>query len=143
MITYGLHFNNGNSSQLLAYSDADWGGIADTRHSTSAYVIFLGQNPISWSSNKQRTVARFFTEAEYRAVASDVAELNWLTNLLHELRVKLPRAPKIFVITLASLTYVCNPVFHSRMKHVAIDFHFVREQVESRKFSIHHIPTGA
>ena len=29
------------------------------------------------------------------------------------------------------------------MKHVAIDFHFVRDQVESRKISVHHIPTGA
>ncbi|KAH0637403.1 hypothetical protein KY289_037318 [Solanum tuberosum] len=142
-ITYGLHFKRGDSSQLLAYSDADWGGIPDTRHSTSAYVIFLGKNPISWCSNKQRTVARSSTEAEYRAVASVVAELNWLTNLLQELWVKLPCPPKVFCDNIG-VTYLCrNPVFHSRMKHVAIDFHFVRDQVESGKISVHHIPTGA
>ncbi|KAH0729056.1 hypothetical protein KY289_000244 [Solanum tuberosum] len=142
-LTYGLHFKHGNSSQLLAYSDADWGGIPDTRHSTSAYIIFLGKNPISWCSNKQHTVARSSTEAEYKAVASAVAELNWLTNLLQELRVKLPCPPKLFCDNIG-VTYLCrNPVFHSRMKHVAIDFHFVRDQVESRQISVHHIPTGA
>ncbi|KAH0764589.1 hypothetical protein KY285_000460 [Solanum tuberosum] len=142
-ITYGLHFKRGNSSQLLAYSNADWGGIPDTRHFTSAYVIFLGKNPISWCSNKQRTVAKSSTEAEYRAVASVVAELNWLTNLLQGLRVKLPCPPKVFCDNIG-VTYLCrNPVFHSRMKHVAIDFHFVRDQVESGRNSVHHIPIGA
>ncbi|KAH0729323.1 hypothetical protein KY289_000511 [Solanum tuberosum] len=142
-ITYGLHFKYGNSSQLLAYSDVDWGGIPDTRHFTSAYVIFLGKNSISWCSNKQHTVARSSTEVEYRDVASVVAELNWLTNLLQELWVKLSCPPKVFCDNIG-VTYLChNPVFHSRMKHVAIDFHFVHDQVESGKISVHHIPTGA
>uniref|UniRef100_A0A3Q7HMS5 Reverse transcriptase Ty1/copia-type domain-containing protein n=1 Tax=Solanum lycopersicum TaxID=4081 RepID=A0A3Q7HMS5_SOLLC len=97
-ITYGLHFKHGNSSQLLAYSDADWDGILDTRHSTFQ-----------------------------RIVGSVVAKLNWLMNLLQELRVKMCR----------------NPVFHNLMKHFAINSHFVRNQVESRQISVHHIPTGA
>ncbi|KAK2997553.1 hypothetical protein RJ639_024842 [Escallonia herrerae] len=42
--------------------------------------------PISWCSKKQRSVSRSSTEAEYRAVAAALAETNWLTNLLRELR---------------------------------------------------------
>ncbi|KAH0725923.1 hypothetical protein KY284_001788 [Solanum tuberosum] len=76
-------------------------------------------------------------------VASVVAELNWLTNLLQELWVKLPCHPKVFCDNIG-VTYLCrNPVFHSRIKHIAIDFHFFRDQVESRQISVRHIPTGA
>jgi hypothetical protein len=39
-------------------------------------------------------------------------------------------------------TYVCaNPVFHSRMKHVAIDFFFVRDQVARKQLRIAHVHT--
>ncbi|KAL5545552.1 hypothetical protein UlMin_005239 [Ulmus minor] len=61
---------------LKAYSDADWAGDKDDFSSTSAYVIYLGRNPVSWSSKKQKTIARSSTEAEYRSVANAAAELN-------------------------------------------------------------------
>ena len=109
------------------YSDADWAGDPTDRTSTTGYILFYGSNPISWSSKKQKTVARSSTEAEYRAVASALAETNWVTNLLSELRVPLTAIPKIMCDNVGT-TYLCqNPVFHSRMKHIAIDFHFVRE----------------
>ena len=60
--------------------------------STSGYVVYFGQNAISWSSKKQHTVARSSTEAEYRDVATVVVETNWLMNLLKELHIALPRA---------------------------------------------------
>ena len=60
---------------LHGFSDADWAGNPDDRTSTGAFLIFLGANPISWSSTKQRSVARSSTEAEYHAITVVAAEL--------------------------------------------------------------------
>ena len=63
-------------AQLHAFSDADWARNKDDFTSTSANIVYLGRNPISWSSKKQRSVARSSTEAEYRSIANTAAELN-------------------------------------------------------------------
>ena len=61
---------------LHAFSNVDWVGNKDEFSSASVYVVYLGRNSISWSSKKQRGVARSSTEVEYRSVATTAAELN-------------------------------------------------------------------
>ncbi|KAK3004360.1 hypothetical protein RJ639_020191 [Escallonia herrerae] len=124
---------------LLVYSDSDWAGDPTDRTSTTGYVTYLGSTPISWCSKKQRSVSRSSTEAEYRAVAAALAETNWLTNLLRELRFPLKAIPRILCDNVGT-TYICeNPVFHSKMKHIAIDFHFVRDQVQRKEVEVKHL----
>ena len=127
---------------LHAFSDADWAGNQDDRTSTSAYVVFLGSNAISWCSRKQRSVARSSTEAEYRVVATTASEVIWLTSLLRELMIPMAGPPTIYCDNIGA-TYLCsNPIFHSRMKHIAIDFHFVREKVQSNQLCISHVSSA-
>jgi hypothetical protein len=63
---------------LVVYTDADWGGCPDTRRPTSGFVVFLGDNLVSWSSKRQPVVSRSSAEAEYRVVANGVAKVAWL-----------------------------------------------------------------
>ncbi|KAK3004627.1 hypothetical protein RJ639_019504 [Escallonia herrerae] len=126
-------------NRLLVYSDSDWAGDPTDRTSTTGYVTYLGSTPISWCSKKQRSVSRSSTEAKYRAVAAALAETNWLTNLLRELRFPLKAIPRILCDNVGT-TYICeNPVFHSKMKHIAIDFHFVRDQVQRKEVEVKHL----
>ena len=61
----GLLLRLSRQTDLVVYSDVDWAGCPNTRKSTSNYVVFLGDNLISWSSKRQTAVSRSSAEAEY------------------------------------------------------------------------------
>lgn len=135
----GLFLRRDSKCDLHAFSDADWAGNPDDRTSTSANIIFLGRNPIAWSSKKQKSVARSSTEAEYKSVASTSADVTWVRNLLAELQVNISSTPVIYCDNLSATYVAANPVFHSRMKHIAVDYHFVRSQVQNGSLRVTHV----
>jgi hypothetical protein len=110
---YGLHLHKRPSTDLVAYSDADWAGCPDTRKSTSGFGVYLGDNLVSWASKRQHTVSRSSTEAEYRAIANVVAESCWLRQLLTELhqpvtRTSPPTLCSINARSMSRLTYTSS-----------------------------------
>ena len=55
--------------------------------------------------------------------------------LLTELH--LPSAvPTLWCDNLSAISLASNPVFHARTKHIAVDYHYVREQVVSKKLVV-------
>ncbi|GKB79723.1 ribonuclease H-like domain-containing protein [Tanacetum coccineum] len=78
-----------STTDLVAYSYADWVGFPTTRRLTSGYYVFLGNNLLSWSSKRQPTLSHSSAEAEYRGVANAVAGTCWLWNLLREMHTPL------------------------------------------------------
>ncbi|KAK0570922.1 hypothetical protein LWI29_008499 [Acer saccharum] len=135
----GILIHRDSPITFHAFSDVDWVGNKDDYSSTGAYIVYLGRNPISWSSKKQHTIARSSTEAEYRTVASTAAKLNWVCFLLTDLGLTLPIVPIIYCDNVEATQLCSNPIFHSRMKHVAIDFHFIRDQVQFESLRVTHV----
>lgn len=66
--TGGLHFAR-SDLQLSAFSDSVWAADPCDRKSVTGNVLFLGRNPVLWTSKKQRSVSKSSTEAEYKAMA--------------------------------------------------------------------------
>ena len=114
---------------LSAYCDANWAGDPVDRRSISGIVVFFRNCPITWSAKKQSTISRSSTEAEYRALASTVAELYWIRMFLRDLGIFLSTPPLRWCDNISALAIASNPVFHSRTKHIEVDYHFVREKV--------------
>lgn len=135
----GLTLHKNSPLTLHAYSNADWARDKDDYISTTSYIVYLGKNPISWTSRKQHTRACSSTEAGYRAVENATAEILWVGNLFQELGHKMSPAPVIYCDN-ASATYVsANPVFHSKMKHLRLDYHYVRENGKCGKLRVAYI----
>jgi hypothetical protein len=124
-LTYGLLLRHSSSSDLDAYTDTAWAGCLDTRCSTSAYVVFLGDNLVSWSAKKHTIIYHSSAEAEYRAVANDIGEATWLRQLFHELQAPLSRCILVYCDNISVVYLSTIPVQHQRTKHVKIDLHFI------------------
>ena len=57
-INLGCTYRKGKEGLILrGYSDSDMAGDVDDRKSTTGMVFYLGPNPISWNSQKQKVVA--------------------------------------------------------------------------------------
>jgi len=141
-VAAGLHLGVGSVDSLTAYSDADWARCPDSRHSTSGYYVYLGDNLVSWSSKRQTTVFRSSAEAEYRAVAHVVAECCSLRQLLQELHLPLAKATIVYCDNVSAVYMTANPIHHRRTKHIEIDIHFVGEKVALGEVRVLHVPSS-
>lgn len=136
----GINFTHDTDFTLRAYSDSDWGGCSSTRRSTGGFSTFLGSNLISWASQKQPTVSRSSTEAEYRSLSETATELAWICHVLRELGIPQPVTPELYCDNLSSVHLTANPAYHKRSKHFEIDWHYVRERVALGVLIVKHVP---
>ncbi|KAL3361478.1 hypothetical protein AABB24_014391 [Solanum stoloniferum] len=126
----GILMNANVDNQLTAYCDADWASCPNNRKSITGYMITYGSSLISWKSKKQDTISRSSAEAEYRSLASTVAEIVWLVGLFKELGVKMKLHVPVYNDSKSAIQIAANPVFHERTKHIDIDCHFIRKKVQ-------------
>ncbi|KAH0749429.1 hypothetical protein KY290_028661 [Solanum tuberosum] len=126
----GILMSANVDNQLTAYCDADWASCPNNRKSITGYMITYGSSLISWKSKKQDTISRSSAEAEYRSLASTVAEIVWLVGLFKELGVKMKLPVPVYSDSKSAIQIAANPVFHERTKHIDIDCHFIREKVQ-------------
>ncbi|GKA07113.1 ribonuclease H-like domain-containing protein [Tanacetum coccineum] len=141
ILDYGLQLFSSSTTDLVAYSDADWTGCPTTRRSTSVYCVFLSNNLLSWSSKRQPTLSRSSAEAEYRGVANAVTETCWLRNLLRELHTSLTSATLVYCDNVSAVYLSCNPVQHQRTKHIEIDIHFVHDLFAAGQVRVLYVPS--
>ena len=100
---WGQEFKYGKAAEeVTMFTDSDWAGCKETRKSSSAGVVVLGENALKAYTRKQKIIARSSAEAELYAAALGASELKGIVSLLCALlrescdlkgRINLPGAP--------------------------------------------------
>jgi transposase InsO family protein len=137
---FALEFKAGDSIQLEAFADANWGGDVQTRRSTTGYLVF-SNGPVSWRSCLQRSVALSTAEAELMAVCEAACEVIWWRQLLFELGFPQPMPTTIFNDNQACIAMTDHDVNHSRAKHIELRYKKVRELVDELKVTVKYVST--
>ncbi|GKE47825.1 hypothetical protein Tco_1479083, partial [Tanacetum coccineum] len=107
----GLWYLKDSGFELIAYSNADHTGCKYDCKSTSGGLQFLGGKLVSWSSKKQDCIAMSTAEAD----------------CLHAVH--------------NAIAISCNPVQHSKTKHIDIQYHFIKEHVVKGTVELYFVGT--
>jgi hypothetical protein len=134
-------FVKSSSTTITMFADADWAGCPNDHRSTGGFAVFFGTNLVSWSARKQETVSRSSIEVEYKALPNATAEVMWIQTLLKELEVPSPRSAQLWFDNIGATYLTSNLIFHTRMKHIEVDYHFVRERVAQGSLEVRPIST--
>ena len=138
---YGLDYRQGDGVRLAGCTDLDWAGCASDRKNTSRCCFDLGTAVVSWFSRKQKSVALSLFEAEYMVASQASCEIIWLHKMLVGLFGQRLRPTVIYYDNQSCIKLMENPMFHDRLKHMEIRYHFIRDCVQRGAVKLEYIST--
>eukprot|EP00253_Pinus_taeda_P006664 PITA_06664 len=106
-------------------------------HGTSDYGLCY---QVSWMSTKQSIVALSTTEAEYMAATHASKEVFWLQRLCSSMGF-VQEAIRIDCDSKSAIFLAKNPAYHSKKKHIDVQYHFVRDMIEDKKVLLVKVDT--
>ncbi|GJQ90818.1 retrovirus-related pol polyprotein from transposon TNT 1-94 [Tanacetum coccineum] len=109
--------------------DADHARYKNDCKSTLGGLQFLGEKLVSWSSKKQDCIVMSTAETEYVSLSTCCAQVIWMRTQLLDYGYKYNKIP-MYCNSKSSIAISCNPVQHSRTKHIDIRYHFINKHVE-------------
>jgi hypothetical protein len=137
----GIFYEAKNQVQVHGYIDADWADNVFDRRSTNGFMFSFRSGAVSWSSKKQPTIALSSTKVEYRGVAIVACEVVWLQKLLSNLGQSVDALVAIYCDNISSILHANNPVYHAKIKHIEVHYHFIREKVLPKEIDLVHVNT--
>nr|GFA86834.1 retrovirus-related Pol polyprotein from transposon TNT 1-94 [Tanacetum cinerariifolium] len=128
-VNMGLWYTKDSGFELTGFLDADYAGCKDTFKSTSGGAQFLGEKLVSWSLKKQDCMALSTAEAEYVSLSACCSQVLWMRTQLTDYGFHFDKI-LIYCDSKSAIDISCNLVQHSRTKHIAVRFHYIKEYVE-------------
>nr|GEU99311.1 zinc finger, CCHC-type [Tanacetum cinerariifolium] len=120
-------------------NDSSYGVNTQEGKGTTGIIFYYGESPISWSTKKQATIALSSCESEFIAATTASIQALWLKRLLSKLTDSQEEKVTIQVDNKSAISLMKNLVFHGRSKHIATNYHFIRECVERKDIQVEFV----
>ena len=138
--TKGLWYPNDDKFDLVAFSDADYGGCKIDAKSTTTGCQFLGGRLVSWQCKKQASVSVSTCESEYVAASSCCSQVLWIQQQMRDYGLQFHKTP-IYCDNESAIALAKDSVHHSKAKHIHIRYHFIRDCYEKKLIDVVKIHT--
>ncbi|GJS12216.1 retrovirus-related pol polyprotein from transposon TNT 1-94 [Tanacetum coccineum] len=135
-----LMYLTSSRPDIMFATYADHAGCHLDRKSTYGSVQFLGDKLVCWSSKKQNYVSISNAEYEYVAVSGCCAQVLWMRTQLTDYSFFYDKVP-IYCDLKSAIAISCNPVQHTRTKHIDVRYHFIKDRVEKGTIELYFVGT--
>ena len=115
------------------------------RKSSQGFLVKLFGAPILWKAGKQATVTTSTTEAELLSLSAGASELYSLKRLFQGLEFNLGRpVTTILYDNQQTIRLITSeiPQLTTRLKHVDIRQHWLRQEVQAKRLAIEYLPSS-
>ncbi|GJR17050.1 ribonuclease H-like domain, reverse transcriptase, RNA-dependent DNA polymerase [Tanacetum coccineum] len=136
---HGITYKHNGGNKIHGYSDSSYGVNTQEGKGTTGIIFYYGESPISWSTQKQATVALSSCESEFITTTTAATQALWLKRLLSKLTHTQEEKITIQVDNKSAIALMKNPVFHGRSKHIDTKYHFIRECVEREDIQVEFV----
>nr|GEX09766.1 ribonuclease H-like domain, reverse transcriptase, RNA-dependent DNA polymerase [Tanacetum cinerariifolium] len=133
---HGITYKHNGGNKIHGYNDSSYGVNTQEGKGTTGVIFYYGESPISWSTQKQATVALSSCESEFIVATTAATQALWLKRLLSKLTHSEEDKVTIRVDNKSAIALMKNPVFYGRSKHIDTKYHFIRECVEREDIQV-------
>ena len=135
----GITYRKGGIVKPVGYSDSSYADDALTRKSSAGYVFLSAGGAVGWKAKTQQRVSTSTGEAEYVGVYEGGRQAKWMTSWYFELDQYFDLPVTVHCDNEAALALAKNASGHSRVKHVEVKTHWIRDAVEHGEVHIEPI----
>nr|GEV78007.1 hypothetical protein [Tanacetum cinerariifolium] len=135
-----LMYVTSSRPDIMFATYADHAGCHLDQKSTSGSVQFLGDKLVCWLSKKHNCVSISTAESEYVAVSICYAQVLWMRTQLTDYGFFYDKVP-ICCDSKSASAISCNPVQHTRTKHIDVRYHFIKDHVEKGTIELYFVGT--
>ncbi|GJS74935.1 hypothetical protein Tco_0724816 [Tanacetum coccineum] len=139
-VNMGLWYTKDSCFELTRSLYVDYAGCKDTFKSTSGGAQFLGEKLVSWSSKKQDYTSLSTAEAEYVSLSACCAQIFFMRTQLLDYGFHFSKIP-IYCDSKLAIAISCNLVQHSRTKHIAVRYHFIKDHIQEGTIELFFVKT--
>nr|GFA03075.1 ribonuclease H-like domain, reverse transcriptase, RNA-dependent DNA polymerase [Tanacetum cinerariifolium] len=82
---YGITYKHNEGNKIHRYSDSSYGVNTQEGKGTTGIIFYYRESPISWSTQKQATIALLSCESKFIAATAAATQALWLKKLLSRL----------------------------------------------------------
>nr|GEZ32417.1 ribonuclease H-like domain, reverse transcriptase, RNA-dependent DNA polymerase [Tanacetum cinerariifolium] len=111
---YGITYKHNGGNKIHGFSDISYRVNTQEGKGTTGIIFYYRESPISWSKQKQATVALSSCESEFIAATAAATQALWLKRLLSKLTHSQEEKVTIQVDNKSAIALMKNPIFHER-----------------------------
>jgi Reverse transcriptase (RNA-dependent DNA polymerase) len=143
--TYAIEFSGEDDAQIFkCASDAAYADDTDSRRSSDGFLFQLYGGAIDWRAGKQRTVTTSSTEAELLSLSTAAREVIWWRRFFINIKFDTQQTTQIHCDNLQTIGITTKETvkLETRLRHVDIHQHWLRQEVQHGTISIKWLPTA-